>query len=43
MMKSAFLFDFQRIGIGKEFLHLDTDTRKPKEVAWDYYDDDHVG
>jgi len=33
---------FRRIGIGKSFLHLDTDTRKPQDVAFDYYSSSHV-
>lgn len=28
---------FQRIGVGKDFIHLDTDTSKPQLVMWDYY------
>ena len=33
--------NFSRVGIGKSFIHLDTDISKPQTVAWDYYDKDH--
>jgi uncharacterized protein YcbK (DUF882 family) len=29
---------FDRIGIGPDFIHVDTDDSKSEEVAWDYYD-----
>mgnify|MGYP001433270052 CR=1 FL=1 len=32
----------RRIGTGRNFLHLDTDNRKPDEVLFDYYSSDHV-
>ena len=28
---------FKRIGIGQNFIHVDLDTEKVQEVAWDYY------
>lgn len=28
---------FRRIGIGKEFIHVDADLEKAPEVTWDYY------
>lgn len=28
---------FTRIGIGKTYIHADTDTSKQQEVIWDYY------
>jgi hypothetical protein len=32
---------FKRIGIGRSFIHLDNDTRKPQDVVFDYYGADH--
>lgn len=29
---------FNRIGIGRTFVHVDSDTAKPDSVMWDYYD-----
>jgi len=28
---------FKRVGIGQNFIHVDLDTEKVQEVAWDYY------
>ena len=28
---------FQRIGIGRTFIHVDDDLTKPQGVVWDYY------
>lgn len=37
-MIRAFIFvGFNRIGIGKNFIHVDCDPKKPKNVIW-YYD-----
>lgn len=33
----ALLRYFSRIGIGKDFLHVDADHNQPAEVVWDYY------
>ena len=33
---------FTRVGMGKDFVHVDDDPRKPQGVEWTYYDDDHV-
>jgi len=34
----VFKFDlFNRIGIGKSFIHLDIDKEKPQNVVWHYY------
>lgn len=32
------IFRFDRIGIGRDFIHVDISRSKPKEVLWDYYD-----
>jgi len=32
----------ERIGIGKTFIHMDNDTRKPEQVIFTYYASDHV-
>jgi len=29
--------EFRRIGIGKDFIHVDIDMSKPNPVIWDYY------
>ncbi len=29
---------FTRIGIGKDFVHVDIDTDKPQNLIWTYYD-----
>ena len=28
---------FERIGVGRSFIHADVDTTKPKKVMWTYY------
>jgi hypothetical protein len=33
---------FDRIGIGRDFIHVDMDSRKPPNVVWEYSKDDHV-
>lgn len=40
ILKSSTKF-FMRVGIGKDFIHLDNDISKPQTVAWDYYQSDH--
>ena len=29
---------FKRIGIGKDFIHVDLDPDKPQNIVWNYYD-----
>ncbi len=36
VIKWAIDFGIQRIGIGKDFIHLDTDESKPQRVMWLY-------
>ena len=36
MLKALFAAGFNRIGIGKTFLHVDLDTGKDQEVIWLY-------
>lgn len=36
IIEAAIKVGFNRIGIGKTFIHLDNDKDKPKEVAWLY-------
>jgi len=38
VQRAIFAVGFDRMGIGKNFLHVDLDRAKPPEVAWDYYD-----
>jgi hypothetical protein len=33
---NAISIGFRRLGIGKNFLHLDIDEEKPQEVVWLY-------
>ena len=40
ILKSSTKF-FMRVGIGKDFIHLDNDISKPQTVAWDYYQSNH--
>ena len=37
IISSAIKVGINRIGIGKNFIHLDTDKEKSQEVAWHYY------
>lgn len=37
IIKALLMSDFNRIGIGKDFIHCDIDKTKPKEVVWVYY------
>jgi len=37
IINAAIKVGFKRIGIGKTFIHLDTDLSKTQEVMWDYY------
>ena len=37
IINAAIKVGFKRIGIGKKFIHLDTDLSKTQEVMWDYY------
>lgn len=36
IVSGALLAGFRRIGIGKTFVHLDTDPEKPQDVIWLY-------
>lgn len=36
ILQAALNVGIARIGIGKSFLHLDTDPSKPVQVAWEY-------
>lgn len=36
VVQAAIEVGFTRIGIGKSFIHLDNDPKKPKEVMWLY-------
>lgn len=40
MLKSLFAVGFSRIGIGKDFIHVDDDYSKPRKVVWGYYGSD---
>jgi len=42
LLKHLLLAGFTRIGVGKKFIHVDTDTRKAQMALWDYYEDAHV-
>jgi zinc D-Ala-D-Ala carboxypeptidase len=37
IIQSALRVGFTRIGIGKNFIHLDTDENKSQDVIWHYY------
>lgn len=37
IMPALYRAGFKRIGIGKGFIHVDIDTRKPPDVLFDYY------
>jgi zinc D-Ala-D-Ala carboxypeptidase len=39
VLTALLLAGFERIGIGKDFIHVDADTSKPGQVIWLY--DDH--
>ena len=36
ILSNAMIIGFKRVGIGKNFLHLDTDISLPQEVMWLY-------
>jgi zinc D-Ala-D-Ala carboxypeptidase len=38
LLEAAFDAGFERIGIGRTFLHLDNDFQKAQDVVFDYYD-----
>ena len=38
LLAAAIRAGFRRIGVGKNFLHLDNDKSKVPDVIWDYYD-----
>jgi len=42
LLPLCYAVGFQRIGIGKDFIHLDTDMRKPLDCSFDYYALDHM-
>jgi len=37
ILEAVIKIGFNRIGIGKNFIHLDTDKNKNQEVVWHYY------
>jgi zinc D-Ala-D-Ala carboxypeptidase len=37
IIQSAIKVGFNRIGIGKNFIHLDTDKKKSPNIIWHYY------
>lgn len=37
LMRYALMVGFKRVGIGKNFIHLDVDTSKPQDTCWTYY------
>ena len=37
IIEAAVKVGFNRIGIGKNFIHLDTDKKKSQDVIWHYY------
>ena len=37
ILRAAFANGAERVGIGKNFIHLGIDKTLPTEVAWDYY------
>jgi uncharacterized protein YcbK (DUF882 family) len=37
ILEAAIIVGFNRIGIGKNFIHLDTDESKSQEIVWHYY------
>lgn len=38
IVQAALKVGFTRIGIGKTFIHLDSDTLLPQNVMWNYYE-----
>ena len=38
MIRAFLEVGFSRIGIGKNYIHVDNDTTKAQEVMWTYYD-----
>jgi uncharacterized protein YcbK (DUF882 family) len=36
ILSSLFKHDVKRIGLGKDFIHLDLDTTKPQKTSWLY-------
>ncbi|NIV12142.1 MAG: peptidase M15 [Aliifodinibius sp.] len=39
ILEGAIHAGFNRIGIGKDFIHLDDDLDKDPKVCWDYYEE----
>jgi len=37
MLEALLAVGFSRIGIGKNFIHVDADSSKPNNVIWTYY------
>jgi uncharacterized protein YcbK (DUF882 family) len=37
ILKALLAVGFHRIGIGEDFIHVDDDTTKDKQVVWTYY------
>jgi len=37
IISSSIQAGFSRIGIGRTFVHIDSDDTKPSSVIWDYY------
>lgn len=37
IIRAALAIGIRRIGIGKNFIHVDTDTTKSQDVIWHYY------
>ncbi len=40
VLKALLEAGFERIGIGKDFIHVDIDEAKPASLIWDYYPDE---
>lgn len=36
ILEAAFRLGFRRVGIGKDFVHIDDDVTKPQDVSWLY-------
>lgn len=39
IMKGLIFAGFNRIGVGRDFIHADVDTSKTPKVMWTYYDE----
>jgi len=39
IIRALLLAGFERIGVGKDFIHCDIDESKPKGIIWTYYKD----